>query len=364
MSEKQFSPNGSTHISELIRTAVENGSRTATVTGNWEIETEVRIPSDFTLILDGCHLKMADGVYSNLFVNQHHNTDIGRTVQGTDRNINILGRNGAILDGGTYNGLSERTQLTNGLPPIWKNNLLLFTNVDGFEMRDFTCQNQRWWAMNFLFCCNGTLKNLHFHSNDTAIDENGNVYHGLIHNRYGDVLVKNSDGIDLRQGCHHITIENITGFTQDDTVAVTGLRGELERMYCVENADDDIYNISIRNVMVSAFCAKVRLLNQSGVRMYNILVDGVFDTSKGNPHMQSGGSGVRLGDNHMYGTRHATEDETKNITVQNVHSRAEFALRLAGKMSACCFRNISHFDDPALCVDDQANVDTTSFFQA
>ena len=82
MSEKQFSPNGSTHISELIRTAVENGSRTATVTGNWEIETEVRIPSDFTLILDGCHLKMADGVYSNLFVNQHHNTDIGRTVVG------------------------------------------------------------------------------------------------------------------------------------------------------------------------------------------------------------------------------------------------------------------------------------------
>ena len=213
MSEKQFSPNGSTHISELIRTAVENGSRTATVTGNWEIETEVRIPSDFTLILDGCHLKMADGVYSNLFVNQHHNTDIGRTVQGTDRNINILGRNGAILDGGTYNGLSERTQLTNGLPPIWKNNLLLFTNVEGFEMRDFTCQNQRWWAMNFLFCCHGTLTNLHFQSNDTAIDENGNVYHGLIHNRYGDVLVKNSDGIDLRQGCHHITIENITGFT-------------------------------------------------------------------------------------------------------------------------------------------------------
>jgi hypothetical protein len=47
------------------------------------------------------------------------------------------------------------------------------------------------------------------------------VYHGLIHNRYGDVLVKNSDGIDLRQGYHHITIENITVFTQDDAVALT-----------------------------------------------------------------------------------------------------------------------------------------------
>ncbi len=62
--------NGSEHITALINEAVTNGKRTATVTGNYEIDTAIRIPSDFTLVLNGCHLKMADGVYSNMFVNK------------------------------------------------------------------------------------------------------------------------------------------------------------------------------------------------------------------------------------------------------------------------------------------------------
>lgn len=117
MLDKTFQKGGSLYITNVIKTAVANGERTATVTGNLEIDMAIRIPSDFTLILDGCHLKMADGCYSNMFVNEHHDTDIGRTTSGTDRNIVISGKNGAILDGGEYNGLSEKTQLQNGMPP-------------------------------------------------------------------------------------------------------------------------------------------------------------------------------------------------------------------------------------------------------
>ena len=369
----EFIQGGATAIQAMIDAAYADGSRAVTVTGNYEIEKTIRIPSNFSLLLMNCHLRMAAGTFCNMFVNASHGTEKGRTREGADHNIIIEGIGRVILDGGEYNGLSERNHSRDGMPHISVNNILLFTNVEGFTIRNIHVRNQRWWALNFISCCRGVIQNIDFCADDSWIDSDGTIHHGF--GKPSDsgenggfcwqkIRIRNADGIDLRAGCHDIMVENITGFTQDDTVAVTGLRGELERMYCVENADDDIYNISIRNVMVSAFCAKVRLLNQSGVRMYNILVDGVFDTSKGNPHMQSGGSGVRLGDNHMYGTRHATEDETKNITVQNVHSRAEFALRLAGNMSACCFRNISHFDDPALCVDDQANVDTTSFFQA
>ena len=35
----------------------------------------------------------------------------------------------------------------------------------------------------------------------------------------------NQDGIDLRQGCHCITIENITGYTGDDLIALTTIGG-------------------------------------------------------------------------------------------------------------------------------------------
>ncbi len=340
-----FSPGGCEHIRQQIAEAIQNGSRTATVTGCWEIESAVRIPSDFTLILDGCHLKMADGVYENLFVNEHHDTDLGKTPAGTDRNIAIRGRNGAILDGGTYNGLSERNQQQNGLPPIWKNNLILFTNVDGLEISGLSCHNQRWWALNFIYCANGRLCDLDFRASDIGIDENGNAYHGLKHERYGEVLVKNADGIDLRQGCHDFVIENITGFTEDDSVALTGLNGSLEQTFAVTGLPADISNVTIRNVSTAAFCANVRLLNQGGTKLHHIFIDGVTDTSADSPCLDYGIYAVRVGDTHLYGARHATADETYDITIRNVFSRAAgAAVALAGDMRGLVLENITVAD--------------------
>ena len=300
--------------------------------GNWLVDSAIRIPSNFTLILESCHLKSADGCYSNIFVNEHHDTSLGRTVAGTDRNISIIGRGGAILDGGNYNGLSEKTQLKDGLPPIWKNNLILFTNVDGFHVSGISCRNQRWWALNFIYCANGYLGNIDFCANDAAIDENGKVYHGLKRNRYAEVLVKNANGIDLRQGCHDIVIENLTGFTEDDSVALTGLNGVLEQTFAVEGLPSDICNVTIRNIETAAFCTNVRLLNQGSIKLHNILIDGVCDVSKGSSHMDRGIYAVRIGDTHLYGSRHATCDETYDITVRNVKAGGEYAISLAGEI--------------------------------
>ena len=368
-----FSPNGAFIIQRLIDQACRDGIRTATVSGMYEIHSPVRIPSDFTLILDNCHLRMADGVFCNMFVNASHGTEVGRTPAGTDRNIVIQGVGRVILDGGEYNGLSERNHSTDGRPHISANNLILFTNVDGFTIRGLHLRNQRWWAMNFLFCRNGRILDIDFLSDDTWTDDSGKRHHGLGTRRYdsspdadfdyGRIYIKNSDGIDLRRGCHDILIENITGFTEDDTIALTGLDGSMERMYFVDGLCPDIYNVVIRNVNSSAYCANVRLLNQSGVRLYNILVDGVFDSSKDSPHMDRGGSGVRLGDNHLYGTRHATPDETYNITIRNVCSRAGAALRLAGAMKDCLFENIRAFDGETVLIDNSATVDITPFIR-
>lgn len=104
----------------------------------------MRIPSDFTLILADCHLRMADGVYSNMFVNQNHDTELGGTLEGTDHNIAILGKGRAILDGGNYNGLSEKTHSKEGRPHVTKNCLVLFSNVDGVTVRNIACHNQRY----------------------------------------------------------------------------------------------------------------------------------------------------------------------------------------------------------------------------
>jgi len=349
----EFMENGSAYITEKIEEAVQNETRTAIIRGNYIIDAPVRIPSNFTLILEDCHLRLADGCYSNIFVNEHHDTEIGKTTEGTDFNISIIGRETAILDGGEYNGLSERNHMQNGLPPIWKNNLILFTNVNGFMIKGISCRNQRWWALNFVYCANGYLGNIDFCACDAAIDAAGNVYHGLKHSKYKEILVKNADGIDLRQGCHHITIENITGFTEDDSIALTALDWQLEKHFKVDGLPSDLCDITIRNIATSAFCANVRLLNQGELKLHDILIDGVYDTSADSPHMERGLTAVRVGDTAMYGTRHSTEDEAYNITLRNVRSRARVAVTLAGAMKNFVMYGIECMDGAKMLSDER-----------
>ena len=349
---KTFNTNGYEYITSKIDEAIKNETRTATISGDWEIDREIRLPSHFTLILDNCHLRMADDCFSNMFVNCNHDTEIGKTTLGTDTNISIIGRGEAILDGGKYNGLSERNHLTNGMPPIWKNNLVLFTNVDGFKISGISCRNQRWWALNFIYCANGYLGNIDFCANDISIDANGNEYHGLRLNAYSEILVKNADGIDLRQGCHDIVIENITGFTEDDSVALTGLDGILEQTFAVEGLPSDIWNVVIKNICTAALCTNVRLLNQSGIKLHDIQIDGVCDVSSNSPHMVGHGLyAVRVGDTNLYGTRHATKDETYNIAIRNVRGGGNYVIALAGDMKNFSMYGIEAIDGAKMLLD-------------
>ena len=79
--------------------------------------------------------------------------------------------------------------------------------------------------MNFFFCRDGYIGNIDFCADDRWVSETGELIHYLGDPAFPDrskfengftyqgVYIKNADGIDLRCGCHDITIENITGFT-------------------------------------------------------------------------------------------------------------------------------------------------------
>lgn len=345
MCNKKFKKDGANEIQGMIDMAVKKGDYFTTVTGNWEIEKTVLIPSGFTLILENCHLRMADGTFCNMFTNVNCRTPEGRTKEGKDSDIRIEGRGRVILDGGEYNGLSERTYNKEEGPHVTVNCILLFANVDGFSINNIHIRNQRYWGMAFYFCRNGKISNIDFMADCTYIDENNVKRSGLSREfPLKWVWVENADGIDIRSGCHDIIIENITGFTQDDTIALTGLYGGSQKLYEVEGHDYDIYNIVVRNVMTSSLWANVRLLNQGGVKLYNVLIDTIVDTSRDCPCLKRGSSGVRIGDHHMYGTRHATSDEIYNITVRNVISRAIAPLNVVCEMKNFTFDNIMSFD--------------------
>ena len=354
MTDKNFIKGGSEHIQALINNAVKNECRTATVSGNWEIDTAIRLPSNFTLILDSCHLRLADNSFCNIFVNDHNETELGKTATGTDTNISIIGRGEAILDGGNPNGLCEKTPIDERPAPLWKNNLILFTNVRGFKISGIACRNQRWWALNFIYCSEGYLGNIDFCANDTGIDADGNEYHGLFRKKYSEILVKNADGIDLRQGCHDIVIENITGFTEDDTVALTALDNNMEKFFKVDGLPSDLYNVKIRNIRSATICSNVRLLNQGEIKLHDIDIDGVYDASKESPHVSDHGiHAVRLGDTHLYGERHSTEKETYNISIKNVFGVGESVISLAGRINNLVMYGIESGQPSTKLIDDK-----------
>ena len=100
----------------------------------------------------------------------HHLSNIFRADYAED--VAIIGKPGAdgqpsTLDGGEYNGLHEKNAGREGRPPIWVNNMILFTNVKRFRVEGLHMTNQRWWASNFIGCSEGTIHNLSFLADHT-----------------------------------------------------------------------------------------------------------------------------------------------------------------------------------------------------
>ncbi len=341
-----FIKDGGQILQNQIDDAVSKGQNQTVITGDYEIEKAIVLPQNFTVILEDAHLRLKDDTFCNIFINRSSVQDV-RTLDERDRNIHILGKGRAILDGGKFNGLTERNAKEKGYL-MYVNNLILLTNLEDFSIKNIKLINQRWWAINLMYCSNGHVQNIDFCADDSVLyvsgerDYNCN-YVDLIKNHLD--LLRNADGIDLRVGCHDILVENITGFTEDDTIALTSLIQNASCKYSIEGVEPSIHDITIKNVKSSSWCANVRLLNQGGAKLYNILVDGVEDTSKDSPHMNRGLYTIRIGDKYLYSTRHSTQDETYNITIKNVYSRAEKIVALAGSIKNCVIENIKGFDD-------------------
>nr|MBQ4320246.1 hypothetical protein [Clostridia bacterium] len=346
MANKDFyTPNDEGIIAEFDAVSVQNAIDAAAKSGcgkvviprmnartggtKWEFDRTVYIPSDMTLILDNCFIYLADGVFCNVFCNSNIYTELGKTLEGEQHDIRILGIGNAVVDGGKYNGLHERNSLKDGMPHISLNTPFLFSNVRNFEVAGFRVSNQRWWGMTYVFCRNGHIHDLEFQADQSGKDpETGERRPDIIPKTWGDYYIRNADGVDLRIGCNNITIENITGFTQDDTVALTALTG-FEKNVFVEEKPTDICRVFIKNIVSnSANCANIRLTCGDGNKIHDIFIDGMIDTSAGKPYRAS--AAIRI-DNHRYGkTKKAAHGDMTNVSINNVSTRAKAAVEVVG----------------------------------
>ncbi len=259
------------------------------------IDTTILLPSKMTVYLYDCHLILADGVYENIFRNKNLYTDIGLTKEGEQNNINLLGFGNAVLDGGKDNGLREQNW-TEDKPNPRTNCLILLCNVRDYTIKGITCKNLRYWAINQIACSKGHISDINFDCPEWR---------------------PNQDGINLRLGCSEIIIENITGHTGDDVVALSAFGLGWDKPLLPKGYSPDISNVIIRNVCAHTFTTVVALRNNDGAKIHDVTIENITD----NGADDCGPWGVvRLGENNWYKKRPAILGELSNITVRNVRS--------------------------------------------
>lgn len=339
----------SDRIDAAIARAVESGERSVEIprmnaaSGRplWLISRAILVPSDFTLLLRDSTVRLAPGTRDNLV----RNAGTAKEPMEEDRNIRILGVGNAVLSGGTeahFDPPGDRSG--------WRTIGVLLCGVKGFTIEGLTLEETQAWAISVEHgCTDGRIANLTF--------RNTNKY-------------PNQDGVDIRKGCHDILIENITGETGDDTVALTGLRNNkaatnpgVRTMQIGGNAprpDDDIYNITVRNVRAKVAGGHhiVRLLNQDGIKLYNIFVRDVVDASgPQEPRVQAA---VKIGDTRYWSLSQSQLGDTYNVFVDTVLSRGRTAVRIQGPLKNAVLRNIVGYDGCTNLVDKSAPTENLS----
>ena len=221
----------------------------------WNICRAILLYTGSVIYLENCHLRHGDDCVDNLFRNSNTDTPLGYTREGRQSDITIMGIGSCLLDGGDYPGVTEENYRELGMTHNYGNCMFHFVNVERVKISNIRITRQRYWSMVFHYSSHVQIRDIDYNS---------------------PWQCRNQDGIDLRSGCSHFLIENITGVTGDDVVAMTNLRNQYMIPMAECGYDDSIHNVIIQNIRASTRHSFVRILNHGGRKIYNILVDNLI----------------------------------------------------------------------------------------
>ena len=305
----------SAYIQNLIDTATpgQGGVKTVTIPSVnpndpyggsvYQISNAIEIPSNTTVKIDNCTIRLNDGVLCNIFISKGcYNSSMSASQELTD--ISIIGIGNAVLDGGVHNGITEKTATApNGFSTVRYNTSVFFRNVNGFKVSGITVKEPRYWGMTYIYCRNGEISDITFDCSNDA---------------------PNQDGIDLRLGCNNIDIFNISGAAGDDVVALTTLNIASDTWFNVQGKNNDISDVSISDVKATSLGGHgiVRLLCHHGNKVYNIDIKNIEDI--GTNHVQGV---LRIGDINYAGSGTPMQyGDIHSITVDGVISNGRMAI--------------------------------------
>ncbi len=307
---------------EFLQSLIDVGGRItipsvnpATGESLYIIDAPLVLRSHCNVIIDNCTLRMADGVCANMFISEGAWDPDPAPLE----HICIQGCGHATLDGGNYNGLSERTAHCDGRPSVLHNSLILFRNVTRFTLYKLNMVRARYWNAALYYCDHGMIMDIRFQADSLIPGTEG--------------YVPNQDGIDLRVGCHDVEMYNLRGSTGDDTVALTGILSPHEQMMLIPALSPDIYNIEIQYIRteVADHNGLVRVLCHDGVRIHDVEICVVYDSAIDVGRKRSAPA-VRLGDRSYWTVRPAEPGDMANITVMGVVTNVHDALSVHGEI--------------------------------
>jgi polygalacturonase len=281
-------------------------------------------------------MHLMDDTYTNFFVND---ASRGKWWLKETRNydISIRGVGHAVLDGGKPNDLIENEftiydengnfagrRTINGFTNCLINIGILMQNAERVEVSGIRFVRPRYWCMNFEYCAWG-------HIHDVVFDADGTN--------------PNQDGLDIREGCHNFLVENLSGRTGDDMLALTNFGHPKKRTGEDTDMDTAIHDIVVRDLRatMSHRCDIIRLLCRGETEIYNVQISGVQDTTP--PEIWRPLAAIRIGDVSDYPHRLNRLGEMRNVTVRDVCTRARFGCYIANTLCDSYFENIQMFGD-------------------
>lgn len=326
----------------------------------WTIDRAILLPSDITVMLDNCTIQLSDSCRDNMF--RSDNVGIGITSPEWNKNIHIVGIGEVYLkgatnpratgDGARQLTLDPETERKKGIwrtsygsdaaKPAqkqtgdWRNIMILIAKVENFSLKNVKIRNSHAWAVSFERSRNVELSDINIHNPEEI----------TVGKR--KVKVFNKDGIDLRQGCKNFRINNLSGFTGDDFIALSSLdvRGALQNANGNINStmvttsrwngpEDDTEQISITNINCESICRGVAIRASDSASIHHIYINGLISrevTGHGGKHnaVLIGGKG--------YGAL-SQPGKINNIYVMNVISTGFSPFMIEAPVADCHFMN-------------------------
>lgn len=327
---------------------------------HWLLDQALLLPSGITLVLQDCMLKLSDACRDNFIRSANCGSGISEITPLHD--IHIIGEGRAVLEGadrprasgdaantlsteavwdpnGPYRRISYGTDADkpDEKPTSdWRSIGVLLAAVERFSIKNVSIIDAHSWAISLERCSFGNIHDLSF----SAVSKKS--IEGVLR------PLRNQDGLDLRQGCHDITIDGVSGHTGDDMVALTAIpnpdrpAGTLDA-HMVGGAipkgrEDDVYNIIIRNIRGTAGGHQlVRFLNTGGIRMHSILLDGVIDTS---PDERRDRAAVVVGDSNPVWGGVTPLGDTYGFIITNVQGNSRHLVEIRGSLSDSVISNL------------------------